>query len=180
MTGQHQVENASLAIFTALKIKNALTISITDQSICEGIEKAHWPGRMELLSKFPLLMMDGAHNKEGIEALLHTINRKFSTRNIHFLFAAVDDKDLSSMIQLLEQKAESISFSTFDMPRAALSETLLSYSQHQKKGAVDPLDWVKRAIERKNGDAYIMTGSLYFLSSIRPTIMNLLNSKNNK
>jgi len=161
-------------------LNKRLSFGLTDLAVQEGIKNAYWPGRTEILSREPLLVMDGAHNKEGIEALLHTINRKFSNRRIHFLFAAVDDKDLSGMVHLLEEKAESISFSTFDMPRAAKSEELLDLSQHPNKQTADPIEWVTDAVESKTEDAYIMTGSLYFLSSLLPKIKGVLSNENKK
>jgi len=180
MTGEHQIENASLAIFTAYLLQRKEMDSISDESILKGIETAFWPGRTEVLSTKPLVLMDGAHNKEGITALLETITRKYHEHTVHFLFAAVGDKDLRNMIELLDHKAASISFDSFDMPRAASSGELLALSHHPDKKITSAKDWIKKAIKDNNNDLYVLTGSLYYLSSIRKEIKNLLNNENNK
>ncbi|TDL34404.1 bifunctional folylpolyglutamate synthase/dihydrofolate synthase [Jeotgalibacillus sp. S-D1] len=180
MTGKHQVENASIAIFAASILSESLKMNITKETIISGIAAAYWPGRTDILSRTPFLMMDGAHNKEGIEALIDTINRKFPKQRVHFLFAAVGDKDLSKMIALLDKKAATISFATFDMPRAAAAEALVELSNHPSSRSVDALVWAEEALHSKSDDLYIMTGSLYFLSSISFEIKNLINTISKK
>ncbi|KIL46223.1 bifunctional folylpolyglutamate synthase/dihydrofolate synthase [Jeotgalibacillus campisalis] len=179
MTGEHQAENASLAIFASHLLQKDLAFTLTTEKIQTGIKNAFWPGRTEILSDNPLIMMDGAHNKEGIEALLNTVKRKFAERNIHFLFAAVGDKDLKSMIVQLEQSAASITFDTFEMPRAASAETLYKLSSHKHREIMKSSEWIENALKKKSGDVYIMTGSLYYLSSIAQSVKKQI-SKNKK
>ncbi|MDG5470971.1 bifunctional folylpolyglutamate synthase/dihydrofolate synthase [Jeotgalibacillus sp. ET6] len=180
MTGEHQAENAGLAIFASHLLQKELAFVLTAQTLQTALEKAYWPGRTEILSQSPLIMMDGAHNKEGVEALLKTVKRKFSDRNIHYLFAAVGDKDLKSMIEQLEESAETISFDTFDMPRAASEEDLFKLSAHKKSSKKNSLEWIEEALECKSDDVYIITGSLYYLSSIAQEIKKQIRMKNIK
>ncbi|MEW9500577.1 bifunctional folylpolyglutamate synthase/dihydrofolate synthase [Jeotgalibacillus marinus] len=180
MTGEHQVENASLAIFTALHLKGKLAISVSEKSIHEGIANAYWPGRTEKISNSPTVIMDGAHNKEGIEALLKTLTRKFPDRKLHFLFAAVGDKDLVQMINMLDQAAYSIAFTTFDLPRAATGEELVAMSGHPNKQLMTPLHWIHQVVNEESGDVFVLTGSLYFLSSISFEMKKILNSENKR
>lgn len=180
MTGKHQVENASVAIFTISMLSGILEMNVSQETIRKGISAAYWPGRTDILSTTPFLMMDGAHNKEGIEALIDTINRKFPNRRVHFLFAAVGDKDLSQMIGLLDKRGDTMSFATFDMPRAASAEALAEISNHPSRRSVEAIAWAEDALRSKSGDLYIITGSLYFLSSISFEIKTLINNISNK
>ncbi|TFE01006.1 bifunctional folylpolyglutamate synthase/dihydrofolate synthase [Jeotgalibacillus salarius] len=161
MSGLHQAENASLAVTIARLIKPEMT----DQVIQTGLQNTYWPGRFELISQDPLIVMDGAHNPEGIEMMMKTIQEKYSDKKVHFIFAAVSDKDLSQMIGVLDHHADKITFTSFDFPRAAKSDQLYELSSHHNKKTADQRDWITE-IKRSNDILYMVTGSLYFLSGI--------------
>ncbi|PPA71551.1 bifunctional folylpolyglutamate synthase/dihydrofolate synthase [Jeotgalibacillus proteolyticus] len=174
MTGEHQIENASLALFVTRFLSRQLIIAVSQEEMLNGIKKTYWPGRTEILSDLPLVMMDGAHNKEGIEALIKTIDQKYQKKSVHFLFAAVGDKDLSKMIGMLDNRADSMAFDTFDMPRAAAAQKLAELSSHPNKYEIDAGSWIRKAIENSDDDLYVVTGSLYYLSSVHEKIKKIL------
>ncbi|AJD91672.1 folyl-polyglutamate synthetase [Jeotgalibacillus malaysiensis] len=169
MSGIHQVENASLAVTMAKVVDE----SISDQAIINGLKKTYWPGRFEVMSETPLVIMDGAHNPEGIEMMMKTVRQKYSTRNIHFIFAAVSDKDLSNMISQLDQHADQITFTSFDFPRAATAEALYNISNHPNKKQDEGTGWMN-SLNEDDQTVYMVTGSLYFLSSIYKDLKNHL------
>ncbi|MFB1080513.1 folylpolyglutamate synthase/dihydrofolate synthase family protein [Jeotgalibacillus sp. JSM ZJ347] len=171
MSGYHQAENASLAVTIARLIKK----NISKQAIQAGLVKTYWPGRFEIISEDPLVIMDGAHNPEGIEMMMKTIQQKYSSRKIHFIFAAVSDKDLSQMISKLDQYADQITFTSFDFPRAAKAGQLYQISSHPHKKAIEGADWISQLTPSEN-TVYMVTGSLYFLSGIYRTLKNKLNN----
>ncbi|KIL44571.1 bifunctional folylpolyglutamate synthase/dihydrofolate synthase [Jeotgalibacillus soli] len=181
MVGEHQIENASLAIKTFQLIHEELGVLFNEDMIRTGMKKALWPGRMEIVNQSPIVVMDGAHNVEGIEALVHTLHRIFPGKKAHILFAAVADKDLSKMVSMLDEAGTSIAFTSFDLPRAAAAEALYEISSHQQKSIVNWQKWVENHLLKDPSDELlVITGSLYFLSSISADLRIMLRIRNNK
>ncbi|MGG1400382.1 folylpolyglutamate synthase/dihydrofolate synthase family protein [Bacillus salipaludis] len=169
MIGKHQTENAALAITSAQYLNQKGLISITEQSIREGLKKAYWPGRFEILSEKPLVIIDGAHNDEGIATLVNELTNRYSDRNIHIVFAALKDKKFDKMIEQLDQVADQISFVSFDYPRAATANDLYEKSQSENKEIVENWqEYLDEAIQAIKADGLlVVTGSLYFISEAK-------------
>ncbi len=176
MMGQHQTENAALAVLAVEFLTQKGFFPISEQAIREGLRNAYWPGRFEILSENPLVIIDGAHNKEGINALTDELTKRFTDRHIHIVFAALRDKKLDDMIAKLDKIANQISFVSFDFPRAASAEQLLNISGSANKLAVD--DWQSYLLEEindlKGTDMLVVTGSLYFISEAKPILCKYL------
>ncbi|MDN3018499.1 bifunctional folylpolyglutamate synthase/dihydrofolate synthase [Paenibacillus sp. BSR1-1] len=172
MIGQHQTENASLAVCAAQFLNQASSFNIYEAAIRSGLKSAYWPGRFEVLSENPLVIIDGAHNDEGITALVHELSSRYADRDIHIIFAALKDKKLDKMIAKLDSIANQISFVSFDFPRAADAKDLLNISQSQNKVAVD--NWKSYIVEEmqnlQENSMMVVTGSLYFISEAKPFI----------
>jgi dihydrofolate synthase / folylpolyglutamate synthase len=174
MKGKHQTENASLAVMAAVYLKTFFAFLIEEEHIRNGIQSMYWPGRFEVLNEHPLVIVDGAHNPEGIERLLETIIHHYPDRKIHFLFTALDDKNIVEMIRKLDEYAESIAFTEIDMPRASKADKLYEKSNSKEKRLV--IDW-KEYLDGSiknltNGDLLVVTGSLYFISDVRKYLKN--------
>jgi dihydrofolate synthase/folylpolyglutamate synthase len=176
MIGQHQTENATLAVCVAQYLQQQGLFSITEREIRNGLKKAYWPGRFEILSDNPLVIIDGAHNEEGITAFVHELQSRYEHRYIHIVFAALKDKKLEQMIAKLDKTANQITFVSFDFPRAAKAQELLKISQSQNKWAVE--DWKSfLAEEIQNIDTngmLVITGSLYFIAEVKPYLCKYL------
>ncbi|MEH7300180.1 bifunctional folylpolyglutamate synthase/dihydrofolate synthase [Neobacillus drentensis] len=176
MIGQHQTENAVLAVCAAQYLNQEGSFPISDQAIREGLKKAYWPGRFEILSEKPLVIIDGAHNEEGITALVKELSTRYKEQHIHIVFAALKDKKLDEMIAKLDKVANQISFVSFDFPRAAAAEELLKISQSTNKVAVT--NWESYLLEEiqalDSSSMLVITGSLYFISEIKPHLCKYL------
>ncbi|WP_421380232.1 bifunctional folylpolyglutamate synthase/dihydrofolate synthase [Bacillus salacetis] len=174
MLGRHQTENASLAVQAADILKERYSYRIEERAIEKGLAAAYWPGRMDKVYQMPAVYLDGAHNPEGMQALIHTIKTRFNENKVHILLAALKDKDLKSMIRELENVSDDIALTTFDFPRAASPQELKEYFTFDKHHIVK--DWEKYLetfiTEAVEDDIMIVTGSLYFLSAVRPKIVN--------
>nr|WP_034760499.1 folylpolyglutamate synthase/dihydrofolate synthase family protein [Rossellomorea vietnamensis] len=182
MIGTHQINNAALAIKVAeLLVKNQ-EMKIEPEHIKTGLKKASWPGRMEALSATREIYIDGAHNPEGVDALVKTINERFLHKKVTVLFSALHDKKLRPMISQLEEAVDEIGFTTFDFPRVASVEELYEASAHPKKAEVH--DWKKYLEEKiavmEEGEVLLITGSLYFLSEVKPYMLPLLENYRKK
>lgn len=180
MIGSYQVDNAACAVMASQVLVNYYSFMIEEGHIREGLLQAYWPGRLEVLSENPLVLIDGAHNEEGINALASEINSRFADKKISILFAALKDKKLDRMIATLEEAADQLTFTTFDFPRAASAEELMDVGSNKGNNnlAVDYQDFLSVKINELNEDEIlIVTGSLYFLSEAKPFIVNLLKNK---
>lgn len=180
MIGSHQVDNAALAVMASQILANYYSFIIEDEHIRAGLKKAYWPGRLEILSDRPFVLIDGAHNEEGINALVSEIKSRFADKKISILFAALKDKKLDKMIATLEEIANELTFTTFDFPRAAKAEELLEVSKNNANHAVT--NNFQEFIEQKlnelvENEIFLVTGSLYFLSEAKPVIARLLKNK---
>ncbi|MFL6518385.1 MAG: glutamate ligase domain-containing protein [Bacillus sp. (in: firmicutes)] len=179
MIGQHQTENAALAVLAAQYLDQKGSFIITEQAIRTGLRNAYWPGRFEILSDNPLVIIDGAHNEEGITALTNELTTRYQNRDIQIVFAALSDKKLDEMIAKLDKAANQIAFVSFDFPRAAKAEDLLQISHSPNKLAVD--DWGSFLLEEiqhlENNSMLVITGSLYFISEVKPFLSKYLKNK---
>ncbi|KYD10867.1 Dihydrofolate synthase [Heyndrickxia sporothermodurans] len=163
MLGKHQIENAILAI------RAAIFLHIDEPMIREGLKKAFWPGRMEVLSEHPFVIVDGAHNPEGINSLINTLQEHFPYKKKKMIFAALSDKELTNMIQPLAKLDAEVYFTEFDFPRAASAEQL--FSLHLLPQAKVNKNWKKLLEEMFNAleenEMLIISGSLYFISNVK-------------
>lgn len=180
MIGSHQVENAACAVMASQVLANYYSFMIEEEHIREGLIQAYWPGRLEILSENPLVLIDGAHNEEGINALAGEIKSRYADKKVSILFAALKDKKLDKMIATLEEAADQLTFTTFDFPRAASAEELMEVGSNKNNKSIseDYRSFLYTKINELNKDEMlIVTGSLYFLSEAKPIIVNLLKSE---
>ncbi|MCY7482558.1 MULTISPECIES: bifunctional folylpolyglutamate synthase/dihydrofolate synthase [Bacillus] len=170
LIGTHQRQNASLAVLLIEWLEQEGYISVTEEQIYEGIRQAVWAGRFEKVKDHPPVYLDGAHNEEGIDRLIETVQAHFSTKQVHICFSALKDKPYKQMIQKLEAVSSSIHFVSFDFPRAESAEKLYVCSQLDAKSYDDDPRTVLEFIQKKSDDpsaVILVTGSLYFISDIR-------------
>lgn len=169
MIGKHQTENASLAVMAAQYLNHHFAIEITESGTRSGLKKSFWPGRFETISESPMVIIDGAHNEEGINALVHELTERYHEKDIHVVFAALKDKKLDEMIAKLDQVAEKITFVSFDFPRAASARELFEISGASYKFMEE--NWkpflAKEMKTFQENQLTVITGSLYFISAIK-------------
>lgn len=175
LAGLHQVQNASTAVMAADYLRMYYSFLIKEDDMKRGLEKALWPGRFETLSKDPLIIADGAHNEEGVEALTKTIESRFPDKRITILFAAMKDKPLDGMIERLKASADHLYLAPFDFPRAARAE---HYDRFQSE-TVQVVQSYQNMIQSfqqqaSEKDVLIITGSLYFISDVKMNIKRII------
>jgi len=166
LKGVHQVENAALALMAASYLKTFFSFLIEEEHIRDGLKNAFWPGRMEVLSEKPLVMMDGAHNPDGIKALTETIRQRYSEYKLTILFAALKTKKIDDMVRSLEEIADELVFATFDFPKAAGQEEF-SGCNGTYIGEGWPSFFKEKTASLQENEMLMITGSLYFLSEVK-------------
>lgn len=168
MRGEHQVDNAALAI-QAMETLRDSGHDIDRNLYGNGINNTFWPARFETIRKLPLTIIDGAHNEEGTRALVNTVKRYYGDKKIYLVYAALEDKPVKKMLDMMEDIVEKAIFTTFDFPRAMKPEELKRLSSIEDAHCFsDYKHAVDFATEQVTDDELILiTGSLYFISNIR-------------
>ncbi|WP_246940904.1 bifunctional folylpolyglutamate synthase/dihydrofolate synthase [Bacillus pinisoli] len=167
MKGSHQVLNASLAVKTVEYLNTYLSVLVDEQHIRSGLEKMRWIGRFETIAEDPTIIVDGAHNPEGIKELVKTVKAHLSNQPITVIFSALEDKKLDEMIKQLSEIAANITYTSFDFPRASSAEKLLAIYPAEHASAVEDFKQAIDLAKTKEGHVILITGSLYFISQVR-------------
>lgn len=168
LVGYHQVENAIVAISTieALgtiykNIKNLLKNSIKN-----GLEKTKWAGRLEIINEDPLIMVDGAHNIDGVTRVSNFI-KKLEYHKKRVIVSISNDKMKKEMIDILDQTFDEIIFTKYQYSRSAEATELLTLSNHPNKKIIESLDDITNYIKNNPYDFNIFMGSLYFVCDVK-------------
>ncbi|MCU5746066.1 bifunctional folylpolyglutamate synthase/dihydrofolate synthase [Staphylococcus sp. SQ8-PEA] len=164
MLGEHQKENAALAITALIELNEAGYVTLDFNKMIDGIESVHWTGRIEQVNEEPLMIIDGAHNRESVEALIETLKSYYQIEKIDVLFSAIKGKPISDMVTQLKGIANNFYVTEFDFPKALNKEELISSIPGDNKVIVD--NYVK-FIEEYEGEGLLITGSLYFISEVK-------------
>lgn len=170
LLGDHQLCNAAVAIDACEALINK-GYKIANTNIGNGIANTAWPGRLEIINTQPLVLIDGAHNLEGGQALNAALERYFSHMEKVFIVGFLRDKDYKHIMELLAGKARLIITVTPDNPRAVpsdeLAEELNKYSRHVKDG-ITLENGLKLALENMGSNSMVCAfGSLYMIGRIR-------------
>jgi len=173
MAGRHQVINAALAVMAADYLRNFFAVDIEEEALRDGLKRAFWPGRFEKISERPLVILDGAHNPDGMRALADEVRRRYPNRRLHLLFAAFKDKDCAAMLAELNAVADRVVLTTFDHPRASRPSALMSAVPEGMR-AEEAGDWqtaYHRMLEvMTDEDMLLITGSLHFVGMVRQAL----------
>lgn len=164
MIGQHQHENAALAITTLIEMFQRGIIQLDFNKMIGAIENTTWSGRIEKVKDQPLILIDGAHNKESIDALVNTLNQYYSDKKIDVLFAAIEGKPIGKMLNSLEDVANRFYVTTFDFPKALPIDAVYDYLEHDH---IEKIQNYNSFIDEYDGELLVITGSLYFISEVR-------------
>ena len=167
LVAKYQAYNASLAIEAAYRLEPTINQDI----IQNALNKVFWPGRMEIISHNPLIIIDGAHNIHGINGLVESI-KILTNKKIKVVFTSLADKEYPKMIKRLEEITDEFYFTTIVDARA--TDTTLFENLTNKKYHIIP-DYKDCIIEAKsnlaNDECLLITGSLHFISNVRDYLL---------
>lgn len=170
--GRHQITNASVAIGLAQ------ALGISDAAIIRGLQATEHPGRLEVIEHRPDILLDGAHNPAGAQALRDYVE-EFGRRPLTLIFGAMRDKRLDRIAAVIFPLADCLILTPIDTPRAATTETLAPLAAEFCRGKVITAESsaaaIHLAIAQTPADGLIcVTGSLYLIGETRPLILNLV------
>ena len=177
LAGEHQLENAKTALAAIESVRRKGLLAISDESIEKGFANAVNPARLELLSKEPIVILDGAHNPNGIEALRAAAERFLSGKKIIGIMGMLADKDIDSSIALLNGVFDKVCTVPVSNPRAISAEKLAEKFKSCMGGEVTAFESAEEAFDRAYDEAekydatVLVCGSLYLAGEIRPYIL---------
>ncbi|MGE5216730.1 MAG: bifunctional folylpolyglutamate synthase/dihydrofolate synthase [Chloroflexota bacterium] len=178
LRGRHQRVNASLALAALELVQDRFPI--TEGAMRAGLRQVRWPGRLEVILERPTVILDGAHNPEGVEVLVDELSGIRQGRKIKLLFATMADKDWAIMLRALAKSVDEIVFTKVKMERSAdprqLAATLSEPIPHR---VLDDSQVGLRTLldEARAEDVIIIAGSLYLLGEVRPMLQKLATSR---
>ena len=172
--GDYQVENALGAIYALYLLNEKGIIKISTEKIRERIKSSRWAGRMEIVSRDPLIILDGAHNFDGIKKLVESIDN-FKFKKLYLIMSILSDKEHKKMLEEISSYTDEVVFVNLDYKRGTSPEELKKEaSDYGLKAEVmsveDAINHYKEKYE--DGDLILITGSLYFVSEARAEILN--------
>jgi dihydrofolate synthase/folylpolyglutamate synthase len=170
LRGPHQVVNATTAL-GAMEVLEDLGYPVSTAAMIDGLKEVDWPGRLELISSSPKVLLDGAHNPAGVLVLKESLEKDFQYHRLILLVGIMKDKDIRSMLHLLAPLADHIILTQPHTDRAAPPALLKEALDRNGKKAEIAED-LKEAIERglsltQKDDLLCITGSLYTVGEAR-------------
>lgn len=171
MLGSYQPENAALAVQAASVLSRSYPIE--KKHIYDGIEKTRWGGRFELHSGSPDIILDGAHNPDGIRRLRESVNQMFGAVPICYVCGVLADKDYEKEIEILFGRASNVFTVTPTSPRAMKSTDLKAAIKKRfsqlKVTSFDSEDGIEKAMEAavSQNNPVVVCGTLTILARVK-------------
>lgn len=157
----------ALEAITVLKDRFAFAVN----NVKDGIEKAFIPCRLEVVSKSPLVIIDGAHNPEGITILCDkALENIVKDKPIHVIFSCFRDKNIANMLAVLGSITDDLTMTTFDNPRARTEDEFFLFLGDYTF-VQDAKQLLKDKMEQYPEDVILITGSLAFAAYMRQLIL---------
>lgn len=162
LLGAHQLENSATAV-AALE-----AVGIDIEHIARGLSKTRWPGRLQVLRREPLLIVDGAHNSESAMRLREALREYFNYKHLILIIGVSSDKDLAGMLQELAPLAGVIIATRSRHPRALSLDALVKRLGKNRDKTIESssvADAIHRALQTAGRDDLIcVTGSLFVVA----------------
>lgn len=170
LMGAHQCQNAATALAVIGQLRQN-GYAITEQACREGLATTRWPGRLEVMRKQPLVLVDGAHNPHGTLALQQALQEYFPEQKISMVLGILQDKERAEMFSHLLPYASRVIFAAPNYGRATDPQVLLREAAEYQIPATTAAN-VAAAIEQAmaelaDNEVLLIAGSLYTVSEAR-------------
>ena len=175
MLGSYQISNC-ITVLNACAVLNKNGLSISEEAIRFGLKQAHWAGRMEICRNNPFVILDGAHNADGIMQLAKSMQTYFNDKKVTLILGVLGDKEYNKMAEYILPHAETIILTEPHSERK-LDVFSLARSISDFNGAIYTEKEIENAFEKAlsitPADGIILCcGSLYMIGAMRTYILN--------
>ena len=176
--GAYQRQNAATAaaVFDVIaercpKLLGEMSEEKRRNILLEGLERTVWPGRMEILSEDPFLLVDGAHNPQGVAALAESLRQAYPGGQFLFVAGILADKDYEGMLEIMIPLARRFYTVTVESSRSLQGQAVAEYLKGKGQDAVyigDLADCLRTVLAegKQTGKRIVAFGSLYFIGSL--------------
>ena len=174
--GNHQRRNAAIAV-AALEVARR-DFPVDESAVRWGLKTVVWPGRLEVMLQRPMVILDGAHNGEGVRVLVDEMGRLRGRGQVKMLFAAMADKDWRLMLDSLSATVDEIVLTRVSVERSADPRQLATHlgGGIPQRVVDDSRAGLGLLLESaRPDDVILVAGSLYLLGEVRPMLEKLAN-----
>jgi dihydrofolate synthase / folylpolyglutamate synthase len=173
LLGSHQVLNCT-TVLTAIEVLKELGVKIEKKHILNALSNVKWIGRLEVMNRHPLVVIDGAHNMDGINKLLESVERYFEYDNLILILGILTDKQVEAMTKAIAPLASKIIAVTPHSERGSLAlelkKVILKYNENCE-AIENYTEAYKKALSYAGPkDIILFSGSLYMIGDMRKII----------
>jgi dihydrofolate synthase/folylpolyglutamate synthase len=167
LLGVYQADNAALAV-ASIDALRSRGWEVSNGALRDGLARTRWPGRLEVIDRDPIVLVDGAHNPAALERSLAAVQKLAKGRPLVIVFGAMRDKDLASMLALLRRVNAPLIFSRIDWHRAEAPTELAKRFEGESETAESAAEALSRAREKagRHGIVFVC-GSLYLVGEVK-------------
>lgn len=177
LTGTYQPYNAATALAVVQALRKYTDVQLSDEAVYRGMLNASWPGRFEILSERPVIIVDGAHNIDGMARFSSSIVHMYQNKPITLVFGMMRDKQYKDCARLISPIAKHVITTTVPSPRSASAEELAESCSGAENVIVCPIPKkaAELALELTGIDGIIaVIGSLYLVGELRQYLIDKL------
>ncbi|QVL37458.1 bifunctional folylpolyglutamate synthase/dihydrofolate synthase [Aminirod propionatiphilus] len=171
LLGRHQATNAAMALCGAHFLKAFFPSLLDEETLARGLSRTFWPGRMEILSREPIVILDGGHNPHGLTATLRSVSDIWGEeRRRRALFAAMADKDFRSELALFREGRWDVVFT--EVPNLSRGASVAALAEAAASVGLTNFLCEPRldrafSLAVEGSDLLLCTGSLYLVGALR-------------
>jgi dihydrofolate synthase/folylpolyglutamate synthase len=174
LLGKHQLENCATAVAALESLATCSPLVIPPEMIRAGLAEAVWPGRLDLLSREPPMILDGAHNPDGARSLAASLHELFRKRKVALVWGMCDDKDALGFAKALGATVKRCWTVPIDTERSLAPEKLLQIARTEGWQAAtatlpEALEQAK-SWARENDGAVCIAGSLFLAGEVLKSV----------
>ncbi|WP_219837981.1 folylpolyglutamate synthase/dihydrofolate synthase family protein [Paenibacillus sp. R14(2021)] len=181
LNGAHQRTNAAVAVMTLEVMRQYYALILEDEDLREGLRSAAWPGRLEMVSQSPRILIDGAHNPEGAQSLALALTETYRYERLHLMVGMLTNKNHRDTLRHILPLVDTLVVTEPDFRKAMPSAELAELVQDLRESAgrsfeliVEP-NW-RQALERlqtltEEADLAVVTGTLYLIADVRSQLL---------
>ncbi|MFC4600413.1 bifunctional folylpolyglutamate synthase/dihydrofolate synthase [Cohnella hongkongensis] len=185
LNGEHQVANAATAVMTLEVLRQYYALIVDDEQLEAGLRETVWPGRLEMVSNDPRILLDGAHNPEGMEALSRALRDVYAYDRLNAMIAMMPNKNHEHSLRHILPLVDTLVITEPDFHKKMNAAELASVAKRvgdelgRSPAIVVEPDW-RRALElllgasssAGNGSALnVITGTLYLIADVRSWLL---------
>jgi dihydrofolate synthase/folylpolyglutamate synthase len=181
LNGAHQLKNAAIAIMTLEVLRQYYALIVEDDVLIRALNATKWPGRLEMVSEQPRILLDGAHNPEGAQSLASALQQTYTFKKLHLMMGMMATKHHSDylrhilpMVNTLVVTEPSFRNKMDAIKLADLAANLAAELNLKVEIVIEP-NWKQAWLRFKNivslEDLGVISGTLYLISDVRSWIL---------